>query len=88
VDATPIAIQTCNTVVSLGKTDELTTMVASTKDCNNVAWLANPKEIATNDVNTEKWTFQPVAGKVNTFNLIAAARECPRKYLSVGAGCG
>lgn len=61
-------------------------MTASTKDCNNVAWLYDPKEIAAND-NTEKWTFQPVAGKVNTFNLIANGRECPRKYLSVGAGC-
>jgi len=88
VDATPIDLKTCNTVVSLGKTDDLTTMVASTKDCNNVAWLADPKEISVNDVNTEKWTFQPVAGKTNTFNLIANGRECPRKYLSVGAGCG
>lgn len=87
-DPEPVKFEKCNTVRSLGKLDDKTDLVAMTKNCNNAAWLADPKEIATNDVNTEKWTFQAVQGKANTYNIIASDRTCPRKYLSVGAGCG
>lgn len=86
-DPNPIEISGCNTIKALGKRDQRTMLTARRSQCINWTDLRDPHEIEVNNADTEKWNFEPVEGKANTFTIKAIGRSCDAQYLSSTNGC-
>jgi len=82
----PIEVPSCAWIKSLAKTDAHTQLMYKEFSCDNAQYLRTPGLL--NDGFFGDWQFVPVAGKTNTFNIIAKNSECDRKFLSVAGECG
>jgi hypothetical protein len=79
----PVQFPSVIQLSSLGKTDGLNELTAENNCGNNDAFLDENMEFN----RQHGWRAVPVAGKLNTFNLISN-RNCDRKFLSVAEWCG
>jgi len=77
----------CNFMTATNKVDEAKAVVSNASTCHTYAWMKKQEEIDTNDVFSNKWDFQPVEGKANTFTITAENGNCDKKFLSSSAGC-